>query len=112
MNSEEKFIVPTATFAEKPAEYELKVQIPGIAKEDVDLHMEGKTVTLKTRSKYQNPAGFRQVAAEFERANYAMSADLPEMADTSTLTAKLENGVLSITVRKRPETQAKRIAIG
>ena len=111
MNCEEKFIVPTATFAEKPAEYELKVQIPGIAKEDVDLHMEGKTLTLKTRSKYQNPAGFRQVAAEFERANYAMSADLPEMADPATLSAKLENGLMTIVVRKRAETQARRIEI-
>lgn len=112
MNSEEKFIVPTATFAEKPAEYELKVQIPGIAKEDVDLHMEGKTVTLKTRSKYQNPAGFRQVAAEFERANYAMSADLPEMADPTALNAKLENGILTVTIKKRPETQPRKIEIG
>jgi len=112
MNSEEKFIVPTATFAEKPAEYELKVQIPGIAKEDVDLHMEGRTLTLKTRSKYQNPAGFRQVAAEFERANYAMSADLPEMADPAALAAKLENGILTVTIKKRPETQPRKIEIG
>ena len=106
--NEEKFIVPAATFNEKPAEYELKIQIPGIAKEDVDLHMEGKTLTLKTRSKFQNPAGFRQVAAEFERANYAMSADLPDMADPSALSAKLENGVLTVTVQKRPETQPKK----
>ena len=112
MNNEEKFIVPTATFAEKPEEYELKVQIPGIAKEDVDLHMEGKTLTLKTRSKYQNPAGFRQVAAEFERANYAMSADLPEMADPAALAAKLENGILTVTIKKRPETQPRKIEIG
>lgn len=112
MNCEEKFIAPTATFAEKPAEYELKVQIPGIAKEDVDLHMEGKTLTLKTRSKYQNPAGFRQVAAEFERANYAMSADLPEMADPAALAAKLENGILTVTIKKRPETQPRKIEIG
>ena len=112
MNNEEKFIVPTATFAEKPAEYVLKIQIPGIAKEDVDLHMEGKTLTLKTRSKYQNPAGFKQVAAEFERANYAMSADLPEMADPTALSAKLENGILTVTVKKRPETQPRKIEIG
>lgn len=112
MNSEEKFIVPAATFAEKPEEYELKIQIPGIAKEDVDLHMEGKTLTLKTRSKYQNPAGFRQVAAEFERANYAMSADLPEMADPAALAAKLENGILTVTIKKRPETQPRKIEIG
>ena len=110
--NDEKFTVPAATFTEKPAEYELKVQIPGIAKEDVDLHMEGRTLTLKTRSKFQNPAGFRQVAAEFERANYAMSADLPDMADSSALSAKLENGVLTVTIGKKPETQPKKIEIG
>ena len=35
-------------------------------------------LTLKTHAKYQNPAGFKQVAAEFERSNYAMSVDLRE----------------------------------
>jgi len=109
--NEEKFVVPAATFTEKPDEYELKVQIPGVGKEDAELHIDGKTLTLKTHAKYQNPAGFREVASEFERTNYAISADLPEMADPKTLTAKLENGVLAVTVKKRPETQAKKIDI-
>ena len=109
--SEEKFTVPSATFAERPSEYELKVQIPGIAKADAELHMEGKTLTLKTHSKYQNPAGFRQVAAEFERTNYAMSVELPEMADPKSMSARLENGVLTVTVGKRPETQPRKIEI-
>lgn len=110
MNAE-NYIVPTANFTEKPEDYELKVLLPGVAKEDAELHVENRTLTLKTHAKYQNPAGFRQVVSEFGRPNYAMSADLPEMADTATLQAKMENGVLRITVRKRPETQAKRIAI-
>ena len=45
MNNEEKYIVPSATFTEQPSEYELKVQIPGIAKADAELHMEGKTLS-------------------------------------------------------------------
>ena len=109
--NEEKFIVPAATFTERPDEYELKMQIPGVTKGDVDLHMEGRTLTLKTQTKFQNPAGFRQVAAEFERANYAMSADLPEMADPAALSASLENGILTVTVKKRPETQPRKIEI-
>ena len=109
--NEEKYEVPTATFTEKPDEYELKVQLPGVGKEDAELHMDGKTLTLKTHAKYQNPAGFKQVAAEFERTNYAISADLPEMADAKTLSAKLENGVLTVTIKKRPETQARKIDI-
>lgn len=107
----ESFVVPSATFTEKPDEYELKVLVPGIGKEDAELHMEDKTLTLKTHATHQNPAGFKQVSAEFERTNYAMSADLPDMADPSSLTAKLENGVLTVAVKKRPETQAKKIEI-
>ncbi len=109
--NEEKFVVPTATLTEKPEEYELKVEVPGVGKEDADLHMDGKTLTLKTHAKYQNPAGFREVAKEFERPNYAISADLPEMADPKTLTAKLENGVLTVVVKKRAESKPTQIPI-
>lgn len=110
MNAE-NYIVPHANFTEKPDDYELKVLLPGIAKDDAELHLENRTLNLKTHSKYQPPAGFKQVISEFGRPNYALNAELPEMADTSSLQAKLENGVLRVTVRKRPETQAKRIAI-
>ena len=109
--NEEKFIVPSATLSERPEEYELKIVVPGIGKEDADLHMESKTLTLKTHSKYQNPAGFKQVAEEFERVNYAMSAEIPEMADPATLSAKIENGILTVIMKKRPETQPKKIEI-
>ena len=94
--NEEKYIVPSATLSERPEEYELKIVVPGIGKDDAELHMEGKTLTLKTHSKYQNPAGVKQVAEEFERVNYAMSAEIPEMADPATLSAKIENGILTV----------------
>ena len=109
--NEENYIVPSATLSERPEEYELKIVVPGVGKGDADLHMEGKTLTLKTHAKYQNPAGFKQVASEFERVNYAMSVEIPEMADPATLTAKIENGILTVIMKKRPETQPKRIEI-
>lgn len=109
--NEEKFVVPAATITEKPDAYELKVEVPGIGKEDAELHIEGKTLSLKTTAKFQNPAGFRQVTAEFEHLNYAISIDLPEMADTATLTAKLENGLLTVIIKKRTESQPQRIEI-
>ena len=110
MNNE-KYIVPTATIAEHPDGYELKIRLPGIGKDEAELHIDGRTLTLKTNTKYQNPAGFKQVVSEFERSNYAISVDLPELADPAALTAKLENGILQVSDKKRPETQAKKIAI-
>ena len=109
--NEEKYIVPTATFQERPEDYELKILVPGVGKAEAELHIEGRTLTLKTHAKYQNPAGFKEVVTEFTYPNYALTADLPEMADPKTLAAKLENGVLTVIVKKRPETQAKKIDI-
>ena len=102
---------PAATFTETPEGYELKVTLPGVAKENVELNVENRTLSLKAENKYQPPAGFKQVVNEFARADYAMSVDLPEMADTATLGAKMANGVLTVCIKKRPETQPKRITI-
>ena len=111
MNAE-NYIVPNANFTEKPEEYELKVLLPGVSKADAELHIENRTLTLKTRAKFQKPARFRQIAAEFEHTNYAISVDLPEMADPKAMTAKLENSILEIAISKRAESQPRKIEIG
>lgn len=110
--NEEKYVVPTATLTERPDDYVLGFEIPGVGKGEADLHCEGRTLTLKTHAKYQNPAGFKEALSEFERANYAISVDLPEMADLASIKAELENGILRVTVQKRAETKARKIEIG
>lgn len=106
------YIVPTASMNERPDGYDIRFVIPGVGKGDADLDIQGRTLVLKTHAKHEKPAGFRQVAAEFDYSAYAASVDLPEMADPSTLKAELVNGILSVSVAKRPETQARRIEIG
>lgn len=109
--NETKYIVPSATLSESPEKFELKFVVPGIGKGDADLHIEGKTLALKTHAKHGAPEGFKAAAEEFERVNYAMSVEIPEMADTASLTAKIENGILTVVMKKRPETQPKKIEI-
>lgn len=112
MNNEEIMTVPMLTINEHPEDYVLAFELPGIGKGDVDLHVENRSLTLKTHATHQNPAGFKLVNVEFSHTNYATSVDLPETADPQTVSAKLENGVLTVTVKKRPETQARAITIG
>lgn len=106
-----KYVVPAVTMNERPDGYDLKYVIPGVGKGDAELDVQGRTLVLKTHAKHQSPAGFRQVAAEFDYADYAASVDLPEMADPSTLKATLKDGILSVSVEKRPESQARKIEI-
>ena len=111
-DSNSKTMIPQASMKELGDGYELTFEIPGVGKGEAELHVENRSLTLRTATKFQPPAGFRPVACEFERANYAISVDLPETADPATLAAKLENGLLRVTVRKRAETQARVIEIG
>jgi HSP20 family protein len=109
--NETNYIVPSATLSERPDEFEIRFTVPGVGKGDVDLHIEGKTLTLKTHARHEVPEGFKIVAEEFERLAYAMSVEIPEMADTSSLTARIENGILTVIMKKRPETQPRKIEI-
>ena len=109
--NEIKYIVPSATLSERPDEFELKFVVPGIGKGDAELHVEGKTLTLKTHAEHGLPDGFKVAAEEFERVNYAMSVEIPEMADMASLAAKIENGILTVVMKKRPETQPRKIEI-
>ena len=112
MNTENtKYIVPTVRMNERPEDYEFTFELPGIAKDEAVLHVEGRTLTLKTHATYQAPAGFKLVAQEFDRPNYAVSVDLPELCDLTTVSGALENGLLKVNVKKRPETQPRKIAI-
>ena len=112
MNDEtELFATPTVRASETPDGYEMTFEIPGAGKGDVDLHVDGRTLSMKTHSKHENPAGFRCEVREFARANYAASLDLPDLVDPATIAGRVENGVLTVTMSKRAELKPRRIEI-
>ena len=111
MNKETDYVVPAVAMNETPEAYAFTFEIPGIPKENVELGMEGRTLTLKTNAAFQTPAGFKAAVTEFQRVNYAVSVDLPELADANTVKASCENGLLKATVAKKPETKVRKIAI-
>lgn len=106
------FVIPNATLVEQANDYQLKVELPGVEKEKVELNIDGKTLTLKAHSDRTPPEGFRTVAEEFTYDNYAVSVDLPELADPDQLTASMNNGILLVNIGKRQTKQARRIEIG
>ena len=113
MNEEtELFATPTVRANETPDGYEITFEIPGAGKGDVDLHVDGRTLSMKTHARHENPAGFRCAVREFACANYAASLDLPDLVDPATIAGRVENGVLTVTMSKRAELKPRKIEIG
>lgn len=111
-NDFETFATPSVRANETPDGYEIAFEIPGAGKGDVDLHVDGRTLTMKTHAKHENPAGFRCAVSEFGRVNYAASLDLPDLVDPATIAGRVENGILTVTMSKRAELKPRKIEIG
>ena len=72
--------------------------LPGVAKEDVSINIEGSIVRIETRAEAK-----RQFKAAYE---------LPQDIDAQASGAKLENGVLTLTLAKKaPVSTARQIEV-
>lgn len=108
---------PTPTATRQPAldlretaqSYSVQLDLPGVAKDDVKVTIDGKHVRIEAaaRSEGQAAEGERLLLRERSATAYARSFTLPVEVDESASQAKLENGVLSLTLTKKlkPATQ-------
>jgi HSP20 family molecular chaperone IbpA len=100
--------------------FEVKLDIPGVAKERIQVDMEDGVLSVSVEPEEQaapskgdeGSKNLKWHCAERSREFKKRSFKLPETADASNVTAVYENGVLSLTVPKRelPNTR-KRIEI-
>jgi len=86
------------------------VDIPGVAKGDVSIEVDetDSLVVLGTTSAGEPE---NAVVRQYHVGNYYRAFQLSDEYDKEKISAKLENGLLEITVPKREETKPRRIAI-
>jgi HSP20 family protein len=76
----------------------MTLDLPGVAREDLEIAVEGAVVRLETKAE--------------ARRQYKAAYELPEDIDAEATSAKLENGVLTLTLgKKQPVSNARTIEI-
>jgi HSP20 family protein len=100
---------PALDVAESDLAYTIKLDMPGVAKEDVKVSIDGRRVTVEANSRKEEVKndGDRVVYRERSVSNYARTIKLSAEVEQSTSAAKLENGVLTVTLNKRSPTAAQ-----
>jgi HSP20 family protein len=92
--------------------YLFKADLPGIKDRDLEVTMTGNRLTISgKRDAEKEEKSERYYTYERSYGSFTRSFTLPDGADSEHLTASLEQGVLSITVPKKPEIQPKKIAV-
>ncbi len=101
---------PDADVFETQDQLRLILDVPGAEKGDVRIEVdENDTLQIRAKNGFQEPEGRSQ--REFEAADYYRSFYLGREYDKDAIQAKLENGVLDLTIPKREEVKPRRIQI-
>lgn len=104
---------PALDVAETDVGYTVKLEMPGVAKDDIKVSVDGRKVSLQAQSQRgdEKKDGERVLYCERSASNYARSFTLPVEVDQAESGAKLEDGVLTLTLPKRHVRAAAQITV-
>ena len=104
---------PALDVTESPAAWTVRLDLPGVAKEDVKVAIDGNQVSVQAqmRQEAERGEGERIVYRERTTGSYARRFTLPAEVDQSVSAARLDNGVLTLTLGKRSAAASTQLAV-
>jgi len=99
--------------AENEKDYQIKAEIPGVSKDDIDVRIEGNQVTLsaEVRREKQDKDDARVLRSERAYGYASRSFTLGCPLDDAKADARYENGVLTLSIPKKPEAAGRKLSI-
>jgi HSP20 family protein len=106
---------PAIDVTESASAYVVTLDVPGVALEDIKVSIDGRAVSIVAEARAETPAadapadttaeapkaGERVILRERATASFARSFTLQSEIDQAASQAKLDNGVLTLTLAKR-----------
>ena len=105
-------LFPLMNVTDLPTEYTVTAEIPGMKKEDLDIKIEGDTLTVKgERRPYDIGPGASYHRRERTSGTFQRSLTLPGRVDPEKVKASYKDGVLTISLGKEPSQIPKQINV-
>ena len=104
---------PALDVAESERAYTVTMDLPGVAKDEVKIAIDGRRVNVEARTdkSEERKDADRIVYRERSASSFARSFTLPGEVDQSQSSARLENGVLTLDLAKRRAAKAQRLTV-
>ena len=93
--------------------YVVRAEIPGVAKEEIQVSIDGNQVTIGAELKREHEAkdGERALRNERRYGSLYRGFTLPVELDESASNARYENGVLELTLAKKPASTGRKLTV-
>jgi HSP20 family protein len=97
--------------AEQGNAYIVSAELPGVAKEDIKVEIEGDEISIRAEAKTVQADDAKAAQNHAVAQSFARRFSLPEEVDADAAAAKYENGVLTLTLPKKATATARQVAV-
>ncbi len=104
--------IPACDIYEDEHKLLLKLEVPGIQQNDIDVRLENQTLTVKGERKFasdEKEENFHRIERRF--GSFVRSFTLPVTVDTNSISARYDAGVLTISLAKKEAAKPKQVKI-
>lgn len=97
---------PPANILEKNGLYQIELAAPGMEKTDFNVKLDGQVLTISAEKKTEkNSETDKVIRKEFSTKSFKRSFTLDEKIDAANITARYENGILTLELPKKDEVK-------
>ena len=104
------FVSPEVNIFETKDGYVLEAEMPGVNKEGLEVTLEGNEVTI-TGHRQVEPLPGEALFRESNNASYRRVFELDPAIDTGNVSARMEQGVLTLTLPKSERVKPRKISV-
>jgi len=97
---------PAYNLLESENGWEIQMAIPGITKEETNIELKNKLLTIAFEKKSESNPTEKFLRKEFGISPFRKSFQIPKEADEEKIEAKYNNGILLISIPKREQEKA------
>jgi len=106
-----RYYVPSTDIFETDDALVLVMEVPGVDRKNVEVRLENDELRIEARIDFANYDGMEPLYTEYNVGHFARTFTLPQVIDQSNIGALLNDGVLTLTLKKGQKAQPRKIEI-
>jgi HSP20 family protein len=106
----EQFITPPASVTDTADGYMLEIEMPGVKKDGLDISVENHELTIIGRRSVPAEEG-TVIHRESRPENYRRTFELDPSIDANKISAKIDEGLMTLTLPKAEHVKPRKITV-
>jgi HSP20 family protein len=109
VSNQVRTIRPVGNICEEDGTVVLRLEMPGVAKNDISVNVDGDVLSI--RGHRAAPEGGKYLVRERREGDFFQRYTLDESVNRDKIAAKMDNGVLTVTLHLKDEVKPRKIEV-